>query len=60
MQSIGNVPESEMYRTFNMGVGMVVVIAPENSGVVKEELEKSGPVFEIGRVVSGNREVAFK
>jgi phosphoribosylformylglycinamidine cyclo-ligase len=60
MQSIGNVPESEMYRTFNMGVGMVVVIAPENTEAVKEELEKTGPVFEIGRVVQGNREVTFK
>lgn len=60
MKSIGNVSESEMYRTFNMGVGMVVVIDSENSEAVKEELEKSSPVFEIGRVVPGNREVTFK
>ena len=59
MQSIGNVPESEMYRTFNMGVGMVIVTDAGNLEAVKAELEKSGAVFEIGRVVSGNREVTF-
>jgi phosphoribosylformylglycinamidine cyclo-ligase len=60
MQSIGNVPESEMYRTFNMGVGMVIVTAAENSETVKRQLERSGAVFEIGRVVRGNREVTIK
>ncbi len=59
MQSIGNVPEPEMYRTFNMGVGMVIVTAHENSEAVKRELEESGAVFEIGRVVRGNREVTI-
>jgi phosphoribosylformylglycinamidine cyclo-ligase len=60
MQSLGNVSEFEMYRTFNMGVGMVVVTAAENVQAVKAELEESGPVFEIGRVVRGNREVTIK
>jgi phosphoribosylformylglycinamidine cyclo-ligase len=60
MQSIGNVPEPEMYRTFNMGVGMAVVTAAENSEKLKEELHESGAVFEIGRVVTGNREVTYK
>jgi phosphoribosylformylglycinamidine cyclo-ligase len=59
MQAIGNVPESEMYRTFNMGVGMVIVTAFENCQSVKAELEKSDSVFEIGRVVSGNRVVTI-
>jgi phosphoribosylformylglycinamidine cyclo-ligase len=60
MQSIGNVPESEMYRTFNMGAGMVIVTAAENCQTVKSELKSSGAVFEIGRVTSGNREVTIK
>jgi phosphoribosylformylglycinamidine cyclo-ligase len=59
MQEIGNVPEPEMYRTFNMGVGMVIVIAPENLDRVKSELKRSSEVFEIGRVVSGDREVTI-
>ena len=60
MQSIGNVPEREMYRTFNMGVGMVIVTDAENRQTVKRQLDGSGGVFEIGRVVSGSREVTIK
>lgn len=60
MQSIGNVPESEMYRTFNMGVGMVIVTAAENSETGKRQLKQSGAIFEIGRVVRGNREVTYR
>ena len=30
LQRLGNVEEAEMYRTFNMGIGLVVVLAPEN------------------------------
>lgn len=59
MQVIGNVPQAEMFRTFNMGVGMVIVIAPENLDSVKSELKRLSEVFEIGRVVSGDREVTI-
>jgi len=59
MQEIGNVSEPEMFRTFNMGVGMVIVIAPENLDSVRTQLKRSSEVFEIGRVVSGDREVTF-
>jgi phosphoribosylformylglycinamidine cyclo-ligase len=58
MQKIGNVSEAEMFRTFNMGVGMVVVCAPEDVEVITSHLStRETPVFEIGRVVPGEREV---
>jgi phosphoribosylformylglycinamidine cyclo-ligase len=61
MQQIGNVSEAEMYRTFNMGVGMVVVSSPQDSETVKAHLQQHGDaVYEIGRVVSGNREVTIR
>jgi phosphoribosylformylglycinamidine cyclo-ligase len=54
MQKIGNVEDKEMFRTFNMGVGMVVICAEAD----KEFLQKSlANCFEIGRVIEGNREV---
>jgi len=40
MQEIGNVDKSEMHRTFNMGVGMVVVVNPENTEAVKTHFER--------------------
>lgn len=61
MQKIGSVSEAEMYRTFNMGVGMVVVISPNDLPSVKTQLEERGnSVYEIGSVISGNREVEIR
>jgi phosphoribosylformylglycinamidine cyclo-ligase len=61
MQELGNVSEAEMYRTFNMGVGMVVVISPNDLQQVKKHLEERGTSsYEIGSVIRGNREVAIK
>jgi phosphoribosylformylglycinamidine cyclo-ligase len=54
MQKIGSVETHEMFRTFNMGVGMVVICAEADKGFLQESL---GNCFEIGRVIEGNREV---
>src|ERR1043165_6677323 len=35
LQRLGNVSEREMYRTFNMGVGMVIVCAPADAETIK-------------------------
>jgi phosphoribosylformylglycinamidine cyclo-ligase len=60
MQQIGNVPEAEMYRTFNMGIGMIVVCTEENSQRVKLDIEGRGDAcYEVGRVITGRREVVF-
>lgn len=42
VQRLGNVPAEEMYRTFNMGVGMVLVVAPENGEKSIEHLSAAG------------------
>ncbi len=58
MQEIGNVPDAEMYRTFNMGVGMVIICAVEDKEKIKSHLEERGETcYEIGRVTEGNHEV---
>lgn len=57
MQKIGNTEEKEMFRTFNMGVGMIVICTEENKEFFKENL---GECFEIGRVTEGNKEVIIK
>lgn len=50
----GNVPRADMLKTFNMGVGMVVVVAKENAAEVKQVLEKAGEVvYEIGVLEKG-------
>ena len=38
-----------MFEIFNMGLGMILAVAPENVNRVKELLDE--PVYEIGRIV---------
>ena len=48
--SEGAVPIDEMERTFNMGIGMVMIVAPEATNKIKAILAEQGEeVFEIGR-----------
>jgi phosphoribosylformylglycinamidine cyclo-ligase len=57
MQQIGNVSETEMHRTFNMGVGMVIICAEADAASVRTHIEARGEqIFEIGRVVAGTGE----
>src|SRR6266550_2639054 len=52
MQKIGNVAENEMYRTFNLGVGMVIVASQSGADALKSSLQQYGEqVYEIGRVI---------
>ena len=54
MQTLGNVEDAEMFRAFNMGIGMIVICAAEDKESLKNHF---GTCFEIGRVIDGNKEV---
>ena len=58
MQHIGKVKKNEMYRTFNMGIGMVFIVDPSNVNIVKNVLNNLTEVYEIGNVVKGKKEVS--
>ncbi len=61
MQSIGNVEEAEMYRAFNMGVGMIIICADaDKQHIIAHITEQGEDVREIGRVVQGNKTVEIK
>jgi phosphoribosylformylglycinamidine cyclo-ligase len=56
LQASGNIEPEEMARTFNCGIGMAVIVAPDQAETVAGELTAAGEtVFEIGRVVPGRR-----
>ena len=59
MQSIGDVDEDEMYRAFNMGIGMTLVVSPDDIGAVTDALKDLTDVYEVGFVVSGERHVSI-
>ena len=60
MQSIGNVDETEMFRSFNMGIGMVFVAHLDEISNIKKALNGLSSMFLIGSVVSGNKDVILK
>ena len=56
MQRLGNVSDQEMFRTFNMGVGMVIVVSPIDEAAMQEQLNAT----RIGTILSGSREVIIR
>jgi len=59
MQRIGDVTDAEMYRTFNMGIGLVLIVDKDQRTKIKEQLSKhpNFSLFEIGTVTSGKKSV---
>ncbi|KAI4987954.1 hypothetical protein ZWY2020_029584 [Hordeum vulgare] len=51
LQQVGKVEDAEMMRTFNMGVGMVLVVSKDASDRI---IEESNPAYRIGEVIQGN------
>ena len=53
LRTLGNIPDDDLRRTFNLGIGMVLIVAPAKLGFVRQKLKSlRQPVHEIGRVVA--------
>ena len=58
LEKAGEVPRAEMYRTFNMGVGMVVITGSADVDAVKRSANDAGiSAWTLGRVVRGSGQV---
>ncbi len=56
----GNIEEKMMYNTFNMGIGMVLAVSPEDCRAVLDAIESSGEKgYVIGEVKSGEKEAVL-
>jgi len=61
VQQWGNVAWPEMYRTFNMGIGMILVVPQSEVTAVQEDLTARGETsYVIGHVTAGPREAVLK
>ncbi len=62
LQKVGEVPEEEMYRVFNMSIGLVLIV-PQKEKEKIENILKDYPqfkIFEIGKIIKGDKKVVFK
>ncbi len=60
LQQLGNVSQDEMLRTFNMGLGMLLVVPSAKFKKAQSVLERVGEkAYTIGRIVKGERKVTY-
>ncbi|MEK7218512.1 MAG: phosphoribosylformylglycinamidine cyclo-ligase [Patescibacteria group bacterium] len=60
IHTAGNVPDTDMLRTFNMGVGLAMAVAPKSAQLIRNHLDGKGvESFVIGEIVEGKRKVRF-
>ncbi|MCW5584085.1 MAG: phosphoribosylformylglycinamidine cyclo-ligase, partial [Gammaproteobacteria bacterium] len=59
LRQLGQLEDNEMYRTFNMGVGLIMIVPQSAVESMRVELKifPDFPLYEIGQVVSGKPEV---
>ena len=61
LRELGNVPQDEMLRTFNLGIGLIAVVPAEKFKRVKTMLERANEKFYvIGKIVKGDRKVIYQ
>lgn len=60
LQTLGNVPQEEMFRTFNMGIGLICVVPADKYKRAKSMLDRANePHAVIGKIVKGDRRVLY-
>ncbi len=58
IQKVGNIPQRDMYNTFNMGIGMAVIVKKEEVDKALKILEKHGEkAYVIGDVIEGENDI---
>ncbi|MBP8305090.1 MAG: phosphoribosylformylglycinamidine cyclo-ligase [Phycisphaerae bacterium] len=61
LQARGPVDEEEMVRVFNMGIGFVMIVAPDFADSIAAKLARHGEkVFRLGAIARGTRRVVLK
>jgi len=55
IRDVSGLSDRELYRTFNMGIGMVIIIKPSDLEELRSQIDE--PIWVMGEVTSGNREV---
>jgi phosphoribosylformylglycinamidine cyclo-ligase len=61
LQRKGDIPEEEMFRAFNMGIGLIIVCANADADRARQLLERTGEsgAAPIGHILAGDRGVRY-
>ncbi|AKL93885.1 phosphoribosylformylglycinamidine cyclo-ligase PurM [Clostridium aceticum] len=60
IQTVGNIQEEEMYKTFNMGIGMMLVVQEKDVETTLTILQEAGEnPYKIGEIRAGNKQVVL-
>ncbi len=61
LQKRGNIPERDMFNTYNMGVGMAVIVAAADADKALEVLRANGEdAYVIGRIIKGGDKIVIR
>jgi len=61
IQKEGEISDGEMYRTFNMGIGMVLIVSQSDTSKVMNELKTARyDSYLIGEVIKGNKQIVIR
>jgi phosphoribosylformylglycinamidine cyclo-ligase len=61
LQQAGGITDDEMFRTFNMGIGLIAIVDSAKVNLVLDQLagQNETAAVVIGEIVSGNRLVPY-
>jgi len=60
LEQLGHLPQDEMLRTFNMGLGMLLIVPTKKFKKAESVLDRAGEkYYAVGRIVKGDRKVIY-
>ncbi len=59
IKRLGNIQDNEMYRTFNMGIGMVAIVAPHDKDKVTDAIKDANIIGQVTNIGNGQKQVTI-
>ena len=56
----GNISDDEMLRTFNCGVGLIIVTSQKDKASVMKHINRTYDCYEIGKIETGDSKISFE
>ncbi len=59
IKELGNIETEEMYRAFNMGIGMILIVDKESFNPIANSLKNITPVYKTGEINKGDNITSY-